>query len=62
MQEIEEIIKSMKKTREEYKISHSRESWWEYYELRRTLQKLDPNNEELNIAVSGFSFGAGLKD
>ena len=34
----------------------------EFYTLMTSLKILDPDNEELNIAISGYPFSAGLKD
>jgi hypothetical protein len=63
-QTVEEIISRLKEIRDIVKNEPEkrRELFSEFYTLTTDLKVLDKNNEELNIAISGCPYGAGLKD
>ena len=59
-----EIISRLKEIRDIVKNDPEkrRSLFSEFYTLMTSLKILDPDNEELNIAISGYPFNAGLKD
>jgi len=59
-----EIISRLKEIRDIVKNDPEkrRSLFSEFYTLTTNLRILDPENEELNIAISGYPFNAGLKD
>ena len=58
-----EIISRLKEIRDIVKNDPEkrRSLFSEFYTLMTSLKILDPDNEELNIAISGYPFNAGLK-
>jgi hypothetical protein len=63
-QTVEEIISRLREIRDAVKNNPEkrRELFSEFYTLTTDLKVLAPDNEELNIAISGCPYGAGLKD
>ena len=59
-----EIISRLKEIRDIVKNDPEKRCllFSEFYTLTTNLRILDPENEELNIAISGYPFFAGLKD
>ena len=59
-----EIISRLKEIRDIVKNDPEkrRSLFSEFYTLMTSLKILDPDNEELNIAISGYPYASGLKD